>query len=215
MTRRQWIGLAGILFGITMFVGIFVSGTTPDSDSADAVEKYARYWADSGHQDGAMTGSIILTFAWVLLVAFAGGLRYLLRGDDSPLPAVVLATGSAAAAAFGVGSALLNGVGLAAAESSGYKADGSQALLLDSVGYFVVVAGIMLAAAMALATSLSNRRLGVLPGWTVVLTGLLVLVGLGSTYTAWVGFMLLPLWSVVVGVCLVAMRGAGDLADAT
>lgn len=30
MSRRQWIGLAGLLFGVVMCVGIVIGGTTPD-----------------------------------------------------------------------------------------------------------------------------------------------------------------------------------------
>jgi hypothetical protein len=210
MTRRQWIGLAGLLFGLAMIAGIVISGTTPDSSDADAVEKYTAYWSDSGHQDSAQLGSFILTYACVLLVCFAGGLRYLLRGDDSPLPGVVLGAGVGAAALLGAGGALVNGAGIAAVESSGYRADGSQALLVESIGYYTLTVGIMLAAVMAVSTTLANRRLGVLPGWTVVFSALLALATVASIYTAWVGFMLLPLWSVVVGICLLATRGAQD-----
>ena len=42
--------------------------------------------------------------------------------------------------------------------------------------------------------------------WTIVLTVLLALAGLGSIFTAWLGFMVLPLWAVVIGVCLLATK---------
>lgn len=69
-----------------MPAGIFTSGTTPD-----------------------MAGSIILTFACVLLACFAAGLRQLLRaGDSRALPSIVLAAGAASSALFAVGYALIN-----------------------------------------------------------------------------------------------------------
>lgn len=206
MSRRQWIGLAALLFGVLMFVGIVVSGTTPDRDTADASAAYQRFWEDAGHQDRASLGTVLLTYAVPLLVAMAAGLRWLLgRRDDGPLPGLVLAAGAASAALLGVGAALINGAGIAGAEG-GYPVDGSQALLAESLGYYTVTAAMMAAAAMVVAVSLSNRTAHVLPGWTAVLTVLLALAGLGSIFTAWIGFMLLPLWAAVVGLCLLATK---------
>lgn len=206
MSRRKWIGLAGVAFGVVMLVGIISSGTTPDRDGSDAAELYATYWQDSGHQDAASRGTVLLTYAVVLLVAFSSGLRHLLRrGDEGPLPDLVLAAGATSAALFGAGAALLNGAGNAAAEG-GYSPEGGSALLVESIGYYTATAAVMTAAAMAVAASLSNRRSGVLPQWTIVLSGLLALAGLGSIWTAWLGFMLLPLWTVVTGICLLAVR---------
>ena len=204
MSRRRWIGLAGLLFGVVMFVGIIISGTTPDRDGSDAVALYESFWRDTGHQDAASLGSVLLTYATVLLVALAAGLRWLLaRVDTGPLPAVVLAAGTASAALLGAGAALINGAGLAAAEG-GYEPAGGDALLVESIGYYTVTASIMCAAAMAVAVSLSNRSARTLPQWTAVLTVLVALAALGSIYTAWIAFMVLPLWSVVVGGCLLA-----------
>lgn len=206
MTQRQWVGLTGVLFGIVMLVGIFASGTTPDT-GAGAIERYTEYWQDSGKQDRAVAGSIVVTFACVLLACFAAGLRHLLRaGDGGALPPVVLAAGSASSALFAVGVALINAPGIAAAESKGYEVDGNDALLLESVGYYTLTAAVMLAAAMAVAASLANRRARLVPQWTLVLTGLLALAGLGSIFTAWLGFLLLPVWAVVVGICLLLAR---------
>ena len=206
MSRRQWTGLAAVLFGAVMLAGVITSGTTPDATGSGAVERYQDYWEDSGHQDRAALGSIILTYACVLLLAFAAGLRHLLRRlDDGPLPSVVLAGGVAAAALLGAGGPLVNAVGIASAES-GYEVDGNSALLLEGVGYYLLTTGIMSAGAMVVAASLSNRRSRVLPQWTVVLTVIVALATLGSIFTAWIGFIAFPVWAVVVGGCLLALR---------
>lgn len=206
MSRRQWIGLAGVLFGIAMFAGITMSGTTPDSGGSGAAERYQEYWADSGHADRAAYGTMVLTYATALLVLLSSGLAWLVRRlDDGPLPMAVLAGGAASAAGFGAGAALLNGPGNAAAES-GYEPDGGSALLVEAIGYYTTTAAVMAAAVMAVAFSLSNRRARVVPQWTMVLTALLALAGLGSIFTAWIGFMVLPLWAVVMGVCLLATK---------
>lgn len=212
MSRRQWTGLGALLFGAVMLIGVFTSGSTPDSTGTGAVARYTDYWKSTDHQDKAALGSIILTYACVLLVAMAAGLRQLLAAtDDGPLPALVLSAGTMAAALLGVGGALMNGVGLAGAES-GYQADGNHGLLLEGVGYYTLAAAMMAGAAMAVAVSLSNRRARVLPQWTMALTGLFALAALGSIFTAWIGFMLLPVWAIVTGICLLALP---DRAPAT
>lgn len=214
MTRRQWIGLAGVLFGVVMFLGITMSGTTPDSTGSGAAERYQDYWADKSNSDAASRGTMLLTYATVLLLLLTAGLSWLVRRlDDGPLPVVVLAGGIASAAGFGAAAALLNGAGNAAAET-GYEPDGGSALLVEAIGYYTATAAVMAAAAMAVAFSLSNRRARVVPQWTLVLSALLGLAGLGSIFSAWVGFMLLPLWAVVIGVCLLATKESAAV-DAT
>ncbi|MCU1672198.1 MAG: hypothetical protein JWN77_311 [Frankiales bacterium] len=215
MTRRQWTGAVAIGFGVVMFVGVLLSGTTPDNGGSGAVDRYTKYWSDDGHQTRALTGTIVLTYAWVLLAVLAALLRHLLGGQDGgPHRAVVLAAGTAAAALFGVGSVLVNGSGVAAAQASGYRVDGNDAMFLESTGYVVLTTAMMMAAAMALAFSLANRRARLVPAWTLVLTGLLVLVGLGNIATAWAGFMVLPLWAVVTGACLLLGRESAPAASA-
>lgn len=212
MSRRQWTGLAGVAFGVVMFTGIVVAGSTPDTDRKDPAGLYEAYWSTSSQQNKAIASALILSFACLLLIAFAAGLSTLLRrADDGPLPAVVGIGGGVAAALIAGGSALLNGVGGAAMESH-YKPDGNTALLFENTGYLIVGAGMMAAAAMAVAWSLSNRRVRLVPQWTIAVTALVGLAGLGSFYTAWALFMLLPAWSAIVGVCLLALR---DPAPAT
>ncbi|HVE98897.1 MAG TPA: hypothetical protein VNA12_06935 [Mycobacteriales bacterium] len=211
MSRRRWVGAAAIAFGILMFVGIVISGSTPDRDASDAAQKYAEYWQDGAHQDNASRGALLLMYAFALQVCLAAGLRHLLRqtGDDGPLPTLVAAAGSASAALFAAGGMLINGVGLAGAEG-GYTPDGDAAMLTESIGYYTVTAAMLLAGVMVLATSISNRRARVLPQWTIALSVLVGIAGAGTIFTAWLGFMLLPLWAVVVGIVLLVVRPAGE-----
>lgn len=206
MTRRQWTGLGALLFGVVMLTGVLVTGSTPDSDGAGAVARYTDYWKSSDHQDKSVLASVVLTYACVLLLTMAAGLRQLLAArDDGPLPALVLSAGTAAAVLLGVGAVLANGVGIAGAEG-GYQTDGNHGLLVESVGYYILTLAMMAGAAMAVAASLSNRRARQLPQWTAVVTALLALSALGSIFTAWIGFMLFPGWAIVIGVCLLAVR---------
>lgn len=212
MSRRQWIGASGIVFGILFFTGVFVAGETPDAEGSGAAARYAEHWANTDNQDKASLSGIILIFSVGALICFASGIAHLLRArDDGPLPGLVLAAGAAAAALFGSGAALINGVGLAAAET-GYQPDGGAALLVESIGYYVLVAAATAIAVMVTAIGISNRRSRVLPQWTAILSGLLVLAAAGSIYTAWASFMILPLWAAVIGIVLLVSKAgaAGD-----
>ena len=209
MTRRQWTGLAGVLFGVSMLIGLFSSGTTPDSDGSNAVSNYTKYWSDSEHQGRANLGVAVLLYSWVLLACFVAGLRHLLQGlGDSALRSVVHGAGTASAALLAVGAALVNGVGLAGNESSGFKVDGNVAILFEDISYYVLAAGIMMAAAMAVAFALANRSARLVPAWSIVFSVILGLAGLGGAFTAWLGFLALPVWAIVVGGLLLLTRTA-------
>lgn len=206
MSRRQWTGLAGLLFGATMITGIFVAGSTPDTDRKNPADLFAAYWNNSSHQDHAAISAVVLSFTAVLLISFAIGMAGLLRQrDDGPLPTLVAAGGATAAALLAAGSAVLNGVGVAAMDSH-YQPDGNTAILFENTGYLIAAVGMMSAAAMAVAWSLSNRRARLIPQWTLVATVLVAIAGLGSFFTAWFLFMLMPAWSAIVGICLLTLR---------
>jgi hypothetical protein len=215
MTRNRWTGLAGILFGaLFFFAGVF-SGTTPDSDSADAVRKYADHFNDSSNQSHNTISAFVLSYAVVLLVCFAAGLRQRLRAvDTGPLPALVLGLGATAAAALLVGGETSFAMGVTADQASSFKVDGNLAMLLDGLGYQVLAPGLMAAAAMAVAVGVLTLRTRALPRWTAWLGFLLGLTAVGSYFSAWAGFIGLPLWAAVVGIVLLLQRDAAPAAVA-
>jgi hypothetical protein len=203
MTRNRWTGLAGLLFGAVLFGSIFTAGTTPDSDGAGAAERYANYWSSDAHRTRALIAAMMFSYVFVLGIAFAAGLRDRLRSVDSgPLPSLVLAAGTAANVLLMAGAMLGMVIGITAKESSGFKVDGSTALLFDSAGYGMLAAGIMAAAVMTVVTGIVTLRTRVLPTWTAWLGFLVGLAALGNYFTAWIDFILLPLWSAVVGLVL-------------
>jgi hypothetical protein len=209
MTRTRWTGLAGLLFGIALFGSIITAGTTPDSDGAGAADRYANYWNNDSHRTRAVIAAMMFSYVFVVGIAFAAGLRDRLRSVDSgPLPSLVLAAGTAANVLLMAGATLGMIIGITAKDSSGFKVDGSTALLFDSTGYGLLAAGIMAAGAMTVVTGIVTLRTRVLPAWTAWLGFLVGLAGLGSYFTAWVDFMLLPLWAAVVGVVLLLRSDA-------
>jgi hypothetical protein len=203
MTRNRWTGLAGFLFAI-LFLSINIFGpSTPDSSGSNAVAKYASYWSNNDHQTKARIGVLLVTYAVLLLVAFSAGLRDRLRAvDNGPLPSYVLAAGTAAAALMGVAGSVGFAVGLGAADTASLKVDGGLALVLDEASYALLATGLMLAASMAVATGIITLRTRVLPAWTAWLGFLLGLAVAGSLFTAWLAFLGLPLWTLVVSIVL-------------
>ncbi|MDT7573571.1 MAG: hypothetical protein QOE05_3745 [Actinomycetota bacterium] len=215
MTRTRWTGLAGVLFAIVFFVGGALAGSTPNSSASDAVQRYERYWSNGDHADRGRLAGLVLTYVVILLVAFAAGLRDRLRAVDAgPLPSFVLASGAVAAALIVGGAQASLAVGSTHADTASFKVDGNSALLFDHLGYGMMAPGLMAAAAMAVAVALVTLRTRVFPVWTAYLGILLGLGAVGSFFTAWTGFFLLPLWSLVIGVLLFLKDDAAEPAAA-
>ena len=207
MTRTRWTGLAGILFGIGFFLTVMFSGTTPESDDADSVQKNADFWKDTSHQSNSVIDSMLLSYSFLVMLAFAAGLRHRLRAvDGGPLPSLVLAAGTAAAALLLVGGEIGLAIGVTLDQSKGYDVDGKTAMLFDSTAYQIMAPGLMAGAVMAVLVGILTLRTKVLPVWTAWLGFLLGLTAVGSYFSAWAGFFGLPLWSAVIGLVLLLTK---------
>lgn len=203
MTRSRWTGLAGILVGLGLFSINIISGSTPDTGDRNAVQKYADFWNKSSHQSRAVVCAMVLTYVFLLLIGFAAGLRDRLRTVDSgPLPSLVLAAGTAAAALILVGAEASFAVGVTGDQGKAFAVDGKTAVVLDNLGYQLMAPGLMAAALMAVVTGILTLRTRVLPVWTAWLGFLFGLGAIGSYFSAWTGFIALPIWTVVMGVVL-------------
>jgi len=207
MTRTRLTGAAGLVFGIAFFLLGMFGLSTPDNGGAGAPARFVSFWQSSSHQSQALWTGVACTYLTVLLLLFIGGLRGLLRSVDAgPLPGLVAMLGTAAAVLVFSGVMLLLAVGITSHESHGFKVDGNTALVFDNVSYGIAAIGLMSAGAAAVCTSLVVRRTRVLPMWTAWVGFLAGLPALGSVFTAWVDFVLLPLWTVVVGIALLMVK---------
>jgi hypothetical protein len=203
VTRSRWTALAGVLFGVGFFAVTFTAGTTPDSGTDDAPARYVQYWADDEHTSRATIGAFMITYVFLLLIAFAAGLRDRLRAvDTGPLPSYVLGAGVAAAALILAGAEFSFMVGLAADDSSAFKVDGNTAILFDDMAYSLLASGLMAACSMAVVTGLVTLRTRVLPVWTAWFGFLLGLAALGSMFTVWTAFLLFPAWVIALSIVL-------------
>jgi hypothetical protein len=215
MTRTRWTGLAGLLFGIGFFLVVVFAGSTPDAGSSDAVQKYADYWKDTSHQSHSVWAAILLSYSFLVLIAFAAGLRDRLRAvDGGPLPSLVLAAGTASAVLLLAGGQLGLGIGVTLDQSKAYDVDGKTAVLFDSLAYQIMAPGLMAGAVMAVLVGILTLRTKFLPSWTAWLGFLLGLTALGTYFSAWAGFFGLPLWSAVIGIMLLLRSDSTSSAPA-
>ena len=207
MTRTRLTGAAGIVFGIGFFLLGMFGLNTPDNGGKGAAARFAAFWQSSHHQTQAMWTAFAVSYLIVLLLLFFAGLRALLRAVDAgPLPGLVAVLGPAAAVLLLGGIMLLVAFGVTADQSSGFTPDGNTALVFDEVSYAFAAVGLMAAGAAAVCTALVTLRTRVLPVWTAWVGFLVGIPALGSFLSAWVDFLLFPLWAVVVGVALLMTR---------
>jgi len=209
MTRNRWTGLAGLLYAICFAAITIIVPSTPDTGDSDAVKQYADFWNDSSHQSRALVAAMVLTYAFLLFLGFAAGLRDRLRAVDSgPLPSLVLGAGAVSAALMLAGGVASFAVGITADQAKSFSADGKTAMIFDNLGYGMLAPAFMAAAVMAVAIGIVTLRTRVLPVWTAWLGFLLGLACVGSYFSAWTGFIGVPLWSGVIGIVLLLQRDA-------
>lgn len=189
----RFLPLAGLLAGLLFLSGLFLLRDDPSNETGPG--KTFAYWqADHGlHQ---IMGLLVAPLIAFLLLFFAAGLkRRLERGSDSAHGTVAFGGMLLAAAMFVLVGMLEAGMTSAAKEGQqGAVYTLNQFHAYDWLGWN---AGF---AAALLATGIGARRNGMLPtsvAWATIVIGASLLTPLG-----YFGFILIPLWLVVVGLLL-------------
>jgi hypothetical protein len=189
----RFLPLAGVLAGLLFFVGLVLLRDDPPSESAVA-ETFA-YWQDNRgqHQIIALLLTPLMAF---LLVFFGAGLRRRLeRGADSGHGTVALGGALLAAATFG-----LVGMLEAAMTNAAHEGNRQAVYTLNQLHSYDWLGWNAAFAAVLLSTGLGARRNRMLPAplaWVTIVIGASLLTPLG-----FFGFILLPLWLIVVGLWL-------------
>jgi hypothetical protein len=190
----RFLPLAGVLAGLLFFVGLALLWEDPTSETGPA-ETFAYWEADRGrHQIIALLLTPLMGF---LLIFFGAGLkRRLERGNGDSGHGIVAFGGALLAAAVFLLVAMLEGAMTNAAHEGQRDAvyTLNQAHSYDWLGWNPAFA------AMLLATGLGARRNGMLPRWlcwATIVIGASLLTPLG-----FFGFILMPVWLIVVGVLL-------------
>src|SRR3954466_11590134 len=201
----RFLPLAGVLAGLLFFSGLFLLRDDPSNETGPA--KTFAYW-QANHGQHQIIGLLVAPLIAFLLVFFAAGLkRSLERGSDSAHGTVALGGRLFPAGLFSLGGMLCAAVMFAvvgrleAAMTSAAK-EGQQGAVytLNQFHSYDWLGWNAAFAAALLATGIGARRNGMLPtsvAWATIVIGASLLTPLG-----YFGFVLIPLWLVVVGFLL-------------
>jgi hypothetical protein len=190
----RFLPLAGVLAGLLFFAGLILLRNDPPSETAVAAT--FSYWQNNRgqHQIIALLLTPLMAF---LLIFFGAGLRRRLeRGSgDSGHGTVAFGGALLAAATFA-----LIGMLEAAMTNAAHEGNRQAVYTLNQLHSYDWLGWNAAFAAMLLATGLGARRNRMLPtplAWATIAIGASLLTPLG-----FFGFILLPLWLIVVGLWL-------------
>ena len=189
----RFLPIAGVLAGLLFFVGLVLLWNDPASETGPA-ETFA-YWQDDRgqHQIVALLVAPLIAF---LLIFGAGLRRRLAQGNgDGGHGSVAFGGALLAAATFGL-VAMLEG----AMTNAAHESERETVYTLSQLHSYDWLAWNVAFAAMLLATGLGARRNGMLPtplAWVTIVVGASLLTPLG-----FFGFILVPVWLIVVGLWL-------------
>ena len=190
----RFLPLAGVLAGLLFFAGLILLRDDPPSESAVA-ETFAYWQANRGqHQIIALLLTPLMAF---LLIFFGAGLRRRLeRSSGEPGYGTVAFGGAVLAAATFV----LVGMLEAAMTNAAHEGNRQAVYTLNQVHSYDWLGWNAAFAAVLLTTGFGARRNRMLPAplaWATIVIGASLLTPLG-----FFGFILLPLWLIVVGLWL-------------
>lgn len=190
----RFLPLAGVLAGLLFFVGLVLLWNDPSSETGPA-ETFS-YWQDnrSQHQIVALLVTPLIAF---LLLFFGAGLRRRLAQGSGDAGHGTVAFGGAllASATFAV-VGMLEG----AMTNAAHEGKRQAVYTLNQFHSYDWLAWNPAFAAILLATGLGARRNGMLPtpiAWATIVIGASLLTPLG-----FFGFILVPVWLIVVGLWL-------------
>jgi hypothetical protein len=185
--------LAGVLSGLLLIAGLALTWGDPSSETG--IDETFSYWADNRGQH-QISGLLLAPLIAFLLVFFGVGLRRHLRHERNAGHGSVAFGGALLAASTFALVGMLEG----AATNAAHEGERSATYTLSQLHSYDWLAWNAAFAAVLLATGLGALRNGALPAplaWATVVIGASLLTPLG-----FVGFFLLPLWLIVVGVLL-------------
>ena len=178
-TGRRGASVAGGVFAVTFFVGLFLVGDQAGA-FADSERAYAAHFADTTHRIEDLIGSALLIVSAVAFGLFSQFMASNLRVGSRPyVESVVKVSGMLASAAILVAGGAFMTVPASLALGDFFDDPGivTAQPVLPSLGYMMLVAGTVIPAAVLMVAS---TRLGVYPRWfvivTVAITVLLVVV---------------------------------------
>jgi hypothetical protein len=191
---ERFLPLAGVLAGLLLLTGLVLLRSDPSSETGPA-DTFA-YWQDN-HGQHQIIGLIVAPLIAFLLLFFGVGLkRRLERGrSDSAHGTVAFGGATLAAATF-----TLVGMLEAAMTNAAHEGQRQTVYTLNQLHSYDWLGWNASFAAVLLATGLGARGTRMLPtpvAWATIVVGASLLTPAG-----FFGFILLPLWLIIVGLLL-------------
>jgi hypothetical protein len=190
----RFLPLAGVLAGLLFLVGLVLNRTDPSSETGPA-ETFT-YWQDN-HGQHQIVGLLVAPLVAFLLLFFGAGLKRRLeygRGDSGH--GSVAFGGALLAAAIFALVGMLEG----AMTNAAHEGERQAVYTLNQLHSYDWLGWNAAFAALLLATGLGARRNRMLPAplaWATIVIGASLLTPAG-----FFGFILLPVWLIVVGLML-------------
>jgi hypothetical protein len=186
--------LAGILAGVLFLVGLVLNRTDPSSETGPA-ETFA-YWQDN-HGQHQIVGLLVAPLIAFLLLFFGAGVKRRLEAGNGGSGHGSVAFGGALLAATTFASV---GMLEAAMANAAHEGEQQAVYTLNQLHSYDWLGWNAAFAALLLATGLGARRNHMLPTPLVVAT---IVIGASLlTPAGFFGFLLVPLWLVLVGAWL-------------
>ena len=190
----RFLPFAGVLAGLLFFVGLLLNRSDPSSETGPA-DTFSYWHDDRGRHQ--IVGLLVAPLIAFLLVFFGTALRRRLERDSDGSGHGSVAFGGAllAAAAFA-----LVGMLEAAMTNAAHEGDQQAVYTLNQLHSYDWLAWNSAFAAVLLATGLGARRNAMLPAplaWATIVIGASLLTPLG-----FFGFVLVPVWLILVGLWL-------------
>ena len=198
----RFLPIAGVLAGLLFFVGLALLWNDPASETGPA-ETFA-YWQDDHGQHQIVALLVAPLIAFLLLFFGVALWRRLAQGNGDSGHGMVAFGGALLAAAMFSLIAMLE----AAMTNAAHEGEKDTVYTLNQLHSYDWLAWNVAFAAMLLATGLGARRNGMLPtplAWATIAIGASLLTPLG-----FFGFILVPVWLIVVGL-LLSRHGTGSL----
>ncbi len=190
----RFLLLAGVPAGLLFLAGLVLNRTDPSSETGAA--KTFAYWQDN-HGRHQIVGLLVAPLIAFLLLFFGAGLkRRLERASGDSGHGSVAFGGVLLAAAIFVLVGMLEG----AMANAAHEGERQAVYTLNQLHSYDWLGWNAAFAAVLLATGLGARRNAMLPtplAWATIVIGASLLTPLG-----FFGFMLLPLWLIVIGIWL-------------
>ncbi len=196
----RFLPLAGVLAGLLFFVGLVLLWDDPTSETGPA-ETFA-YWQDDRGQHQIVALLVAPLIAFLLLFFGAGLRRRLAQGNGDAGHGSVAFGGALLAAATFTLVAMLEG----AMTNAAHEGERETVYTLNQLHSYDWLGWNVAFAALLLGTGLGARRNGMLPtplAWVTIVIGASLLTPLG-----FFGFILVPVWLIVVGLWLFRRRTA-------